>query len=72
MLALLAASWTQASSEGATAVNACMQDAMIMFDAPGSMGTADYTLKVPRIARVKQSMKRVLPEVAPIVRRFSA
>jgi hypothetical protein len=36
------------------------------------MGTTDYTLKVPRIARVKQSMERVLPEVAPIVRRFSA
>jgi hypothetical protein len=41
MLALLAASWTQASSEGATAVNACMQDAMIVFDASGSKSTTD-------------------------------
>lgn len=49
-------------------VNTCQSDAMIVFDASGSMGTSDYTLKVPRIARVKQSMARVLPEVAPLRR----
>jgi Ca-activated chloride channel family protein len=49
-------------------VNSCQTDAMIVFDASGSMGTTDYTLKLPRIARVKQSMARVLPEVAPVRR----
>jgi Ca-activated chloride channel homolog len=48
--------------------SACHSDAMIVFDASGSMGTTDYTLKVPRIARVKQSMSRVVPEVAPLRR----
>lgn len=49
-------------------VNSCQSDAMIVFDASGSMGTSDYTLKVPRIARVKQSMAKILPEVAPVRR----
>lgn len=48
--------------------HSCQSDAMIVFDASGSMGTSDYTLKMPRIARVKQSMARVLPEVAPVRR----
>ena len=48
--------------------SSCQTDAMIVFDASGSMGATDYTLKVPRIARVKQSMARVLPEVAPVRR----
>lgn len=51
-----------------SAANACQSDAMIVFDASGSMGTTDYALKVPRIARVKSSMERVLPEVAPMRR----
>lgn len=46
----------------------CQTDAMIVFDASGSMGATDYSLKVPRIDRVKQSMARVLPEVAPVRR----
>ncbi|WP_439543249.1 vWA domain-containing protein [Hyphomicrobium sp.] len=46
----------------------CQSDAMLVFDASGSMGTTDYALKVPRIARVKQSLARVLPEVAPVRR----
>ena len=50
------------------AVNACQSDAMLVFDASGSMGTTDYALKVPRIARVKKSMETVLPEVAPMRR----
>lgn len=53
------------SEEG---LNSCQTDAMIVFDASGSMGATDYTLKLPRIARVKQSMARVLPEVAPVRR----
>lgn len=50
------------------APQACQSDAMIVFDASGSMGTTDFTLKVPRITRVKQSMARVVPEVAPLRR----
>jgi Ca-activated chloride channel family protein len=41
---------------------------MIVFDASGSMGTTDYALKVPRIARVKRSLAHVVPEVAPVRR----
>lgn len=41
---------------------------MIVFDASGSMSTSDYTLKLPRIERLKQAMSRVLPEVAPLRR----
>jgi Ca-activated chloride channel family protein len=41
---------------------------MIVFDASGSMGTTDYALKLPRIARVKKSMATVIPEVAPLRR----
>lgn len=46
----------------------CQSDAMIVFDASGSMGTTDYALKVPRIARLKQSLGVVVPEVAPVRR----
>lgn len=57
-----------ARSEPAGELRSCQTDAMIVFDASGSMGATDYTLKVPRIAHVKQSMARVLPEVAPVRR----
>jgi Ca-activated chloride channel family protein len=59
------------ASNGASSgdeANSCQSDAMIVFDASGSMGTSDYTLKVPRIARLKQSLARVVPEVAPVRR----
>ena len=49
-------------------ISACHADAMIVFDASGSMATSDYTLKLPRIARAKQSMAKVIPEVAPLRR----
>ena len=48
--------------------SACKSDAMIVFDASGSMATSDYTLKLPRIAQAKQSMAKVIPEVAPLRR----
>jgi Ca-activated chloride channel family protein len=68
----LALALTTAFSQPATAaeddLNACQSDAMIVFDASGSMGTSDYTLKLPRIARLKQAMARVIPEVAPVRR----
>lgn len=41
---------------------------MLVFDASGSMGTTDYALKVPRMTRVKQSLAKVVPEVAPFRR----
>lgn len=43
----------------------CQSDAMLVFDASGSMSTTDYALSLPRIARVKQALARVVPEVAP-------
>jgi Ca-activated chloride channel homolog len=46
----------------------CQSDAMIVLDASGSMGTTDYALKVPRMARLKQSLAHVVPEVAPVRR----
>ena len=49
-------------------LDACRSDAMIVFDASGSMGTSDYMLKVPRIAHLKQAMSQVIPEVAPLRR----
>jgi Ca-activated chloride channel homolog len=49
-------------------IDACKADAMIVFDASGSMATSDYTLKLPRIAQAKQSMAKVIPEVAPLRR----
>lgn len=55
-----------ASTSCAEDSNACRSDAMIVFDASGSMGTTDYALKIPRIARLKQSLGVVVPEVAPV------
>ncbi len=49
-------------------IDACKADAMIVFDASGSMATSDYTLKLPRMAQAKQSMAKVIPEVAPLRR----
>ena len=40
---------------------ACQSDAMIVFDASGSMSASDYSLKVPRIARLKQAMEKSPP-----------
>jgi Ca-activated chloride channel family protein len=53
---------------GDDASGKCQTDAMIVFDASGSMGTTDYALKLPRIARAKNAMATVLPEVAPLRR----
>ncbi|MFN0219572.1 MAG: vWA domain-containing protein [Hyphomicrobium sp.] len=50
------------------AMKSCQTDAMIVFDASGSMGTTDYTLKIPRIARAKQAMARVIPDIAQLRR----
>ncbi|MGQ0456730.1 MAG: vWA domain-containing protein [Hyphomicrobium sp.] len=50
------------------AQQACQSDAMIVFDASGSMGTTDRSLKRPRIARVKQAMSTVIPDIAQLRR----
>src|SRR5262245_2875582 len=50
------------------ASDGCQSDAMIVFDASGSMATSDYSLRTPRITHLKQAMARVLPEVAPFRR----
>jgi Ca-activated chloride channel family protein len=49
-------------------LDTCQSDAMIVFDASGSMGATDYAVKLPRIARVKNAMQTVIPEVAPLRR----
>ncbi|MEQ1577922.1 MAG: VWA domain-containing protein [Hyphomicrobium sp.] len=66
-LALLWGAFPAAAGDSNTSAE-CQSDAMIVFDASGSMGTTDRSLKVPHIARVKQSMARVIPEVAPLRR----
>jgi Ca-activated chloride channel family protein len=52
----------------AETVDACRTDAMIVFDASGSMAASDLTLKLPRIAHLKEAMGQVIPEVAPLRR----
>ena len=59
--------WARSYRRG-DGIDACEADAMIVFDASGSMATSDYTLKLPRIAQAKQSMSKVIPEVAPLRR----
>lgn len=66
--ACLALGWASNPSASNDDANTCQSDAMIVFDASGSMGTTDFALKVPRIARVKRSLARVIPEVAPVRR----
>ncbi|MEQ1714736.1 MAG: VWA domain-containing protein [Hyphomicrobium sp.] len=38
---------------------------MLVFDASGSMGTTDFSAKKPHIARVKDAMRAVIPEIPP-------
>jgi Ca-activated chloride channel family protein len=61
-LCILASANVVAAAED---LRACQTDAMIVFDASGSMATSDYTLKLPRIRRLKDAMKRVIPEITP-------
>lgn len=45
---------------------ACNQDTMIVFDASGSMGGTDLNSVTPRIAKVRDALAKVLPQVASI------
>lgn len=68
-LALLAASSLAAMAQDKSAdPQSCANDAMIVFDASGSMGTTDRSLKVPRIASAQRAMNRVIPDVAHLRR----
>lgn len=49
--------------------SSCRDDAMLVFDASGSMSGTDWnSVGVPRIARVKEALAIVLPDVAPLRR----
>lgn len=43
--------------------NECTKDLMFVFDASGSMGTTDFTAKVPHIERVKNAFRRIVSEI---------
>lgn len=66
--ALILAAMLAARPAIADDADKCQSDAMIVFDASGSMGATDYAVKLPRIARVKNAMQTVIPEVAPMRR----
>jgi Ca-activated chloride channel homolog len=54
-----------AGSAAAQSREACRDDAMIVFDASGSMAGTDFNNPpTPRIAKVKDALARVLPGVA--------
>lgn len=44
---------------------ACTEDAMLVFDASGSMAGTDMNSVSPRIGKVREALSSVLPEVAP-------
>ena len=47
----------------------CTEDAMLVFDASGSMAEMGYNgLDIPRIFEAREALERVLPDVTPIRR----
>ena len=68
ILALAAASQNALAQDKSAEPQSCANDAMIVFDASGSMGTTDRSLKVPRIDGAKRAMGRVIPDVAHLRR----
>ena len=65
-LATLAAAFFAATPAFAQkAAPSCRDDAMLVFDASGSMAGTDFnTPPTPRIAKVKQALAKALPQVA--------
>src|ERR671925_139818 len=64
LLAMLACATSPAIAQ--ESVPACRDDAMIVFDASGSMAGTDLNNPpTPRIKKVKEALAQVLPEVAP-------
>lgn len=45
--------------------NECTKDLMFVFDASGSMGTTDFTARLPHIERVKSAFRRIVSEIPP-------
>lgn len=68
ILSLAAASQNAQAQDKSADPQSCANDAMIVFDASGSMGTTDRSLKVPRIDGAKRAMGRVIPDVAHLRR----
>lgn len=67
-MALLAASDGPAAAQGARA--SCLDDAMLVFDASGSMAALDFPDGAPsRLDRVRQALVKVLP-AASLARRL--
>ena len=58
------------SKPGDDGANArCTEDAMLVFDASGSMASTGYNeLETPRMDQALEAVRRVLPEVAPLRR----
>ena len=44
----------------------CELNAMLVFDASGSMAGTDWHGQVSRISRVKKALSRVLPDITPV------
>ncbi|MCC7252693.1 vWA domain-containing protein [Hyphomicrobium sp.] len=55
--------WGQAS--GAEDETRCLDDAMLVFDASGSMAGTDMNTARPHIDKVREALASVLPSVAP-------
>lgn len=47
-------------------LRACELDAMLVFDASGSMAGTDWHGQVSRISRVRKALSRVLPDITPV------
>ena len=65
---LLAAAFFAATPSFAQqAPPSCRDDAMLVFDASGSMAGTDLNSPpTPRIAKVKQALQKVLPDVVEV------
>ncbi|MFA5950881.1 MAG: VWA domain-containing protein [Hyphomicrobium sp.] len=63
-LLALAAAYSVGAMAADDRGGSCMQDAMLVFDASGSMAGTDMNSISPRIGKVRQALEKVLPEVA--------
>lgn len=65
--AILSAAWTAVRAEDSHI--GCNEDAMLVFDASGSMAEMGYNgLAVPRIFEARDALRAALPQVAPFRR----
>ncbi len=54
------------ASAAEDATEECRSDAILVFDASGSMASADPQGNVSRIHRVRQAARAIVPEIAPV------